>query len=95
MGKPVARRRTRSGRGFWHGLATWVMRRPLLVLLPTAGFLVLVGTPFLQLHLASGNVDMLPTRLEARQGYDKLQTDFPGRDQTSFTVVVDCWVVVV
>src|SRR5205814_1270317 len=32
-------RRTRPGRGFWHGLATWVMRRPILVLLPTAGFL--------------------------------------------------------
>ncbi|HEV8596440.1 MAG TPA: MMPL family transporter, partial [Candidatus Dormibacteraeota bacterium] len=82
-------RRSTSGRGFWRGLATWVMKRPVLVLVPTVAFLVIAGTPFLQIRLANGNVDMLPERLEARQGYDRLVADFPGQDQTNFSVVVD------
>jgi RND superfamily putative drug exporter len=78
-----------TGKGFWHGLATWVMRRPVLVLLPTVAFLVVAASPFLQMRIANGSVDMLPTRLEARQGYDRLVADFPGQNQTTFQVVVD------
>jgi RND superfamily putative drug exporter len=33
-------------------------------------------------------VDQLPTSVEARQAYDALRSDFPGYDQTLFTVVV-------
>jgi putative drug exporter of the RND superfamily len=82
-------RRTQTGRGFWHGLATWVMKRPIIVLVPTTAFLLIAASPFFQLRLANGNVDMLPTRLEARQGYDRLITDFPGQDQTTFNIVVN------
>src|SRR6202521_2805431 len=65
---PLFRRTVTPGQGFWHGLATWVMRRPLVVLLPTTGFLLLAASPFIQLRLANGDVDMLPSHLEARQG---------------------------
>ncbi|HEY3084130.1 MAG TPA: MMPL family transporter [Candidatus Dormibacteraeota bacterium] len=82
-------RRSTSRRGFWSGLANWVMKRPVLVLVPTVAFLVIAGTPFLNIRLANGNVDMLPERLEARQGYDRLVDDFPGQDQTNFSVVID------
>ena len=81
-------RANRPGRGLWHGLATWVMRRPVLVLVPTVAFLVLVASPFLQMRLAGGGVEQLPSRLEARQGYDHLVADFPGQDQTTVDVVV-------
>jgi RND superfamily putative drug exporter len=81
--------RYRSTGGFWAGLANWVMRRPVLVLVPTVAFLVIAGTPFLNLRLANGNVDMLPSRLEARQGYDRLVADFPGQNETTFTVVLN------
>jgi putative drug exporter of the RND superfamily len=81
--------RGRSGPGgFWHGLANWVMKRPILVLVPTVAFLLLAATPFLQLRLANGSPDMLPTHVEARQGYDSLIADFPGQDQTTFQVLV-------
>src|SRR5256885_15769556 len=50
-----------GGGGFWAGLATWVMKRPVLVLVPTVLFLVIAAIPFLQIRLANGNVDMLPT----------------------------------
>jgi RND superfamily putative drug exporter len=32
---------------------------------------------------------MLPSRLEARQGYDRLVADFPGQNETTFTVVLN------
>ncbi len=81
-------RRASSGPGFWHGLATWVMKRPIVVLVPTVAFLLIAATPFFQLRLANGNVDMLPSHVEARQGYDRLIADFPGQDQTTFNVVI-------
>jgi RND superfamily putative drug exporter len=86
---PIVGRRPKSGRGAWHRMATWVMRRPVLVLLPALGFLVLAGTPFLHLRLANASVDQLPSRLESRQGYDTLVKSFPGQDQTVFNVVVN------
>jgi RND superfamily putative drug exporter len=86
---PGGERAGERGSGFWHGLATWVMRRPLVVLLPTTGFLLLAASPFIQLRLANGDVDMLPSRLEARQGYDQMINNFPGQDQTTFNVVVN------
>jgi len=84
---PIFRPRT-SG-GFWAGLASWVMRRPVVVLVPTVAFLVIAGTPFFSLRLANGNVDMLPAHIEARQGYDRLIADFPGQNETTFNVVLD------
>jgi len=80
--------RMRGGFGFWKGLAGWVMHRPVLVLMPTLIFLVVLGLPFTQLRMANGDVDVLPPRLEARQGYDTLVKDFPGRDQNFYEVVV-------
>jgi RND superfamily putative drug exporter len=86
---PIVGRRPRSGRGAWHRMATWVMRRPVIVLVPALGFLVLAGTPFLHLRLANASIDQLPPRLESRQGYDTLVKSFPGQDQTVFNVVVN------
>jgi len=83
---PLPRRS--SGRGFWHGLAMRVMRRPLLVLLPIVGVLLLVASPFLQIKIANGDVGMLPPSAETRRGYDQLQ-NFPGQGQTRFNVVVN------
>ena len=79
-------RRT-AGRGFWHGLALGVMRRPLLVLLPIVALLLLMASPFLQIKIANGDVGMLPPSAETRRGYDQLQK-FPGQGQTRFNVVV-------
>jgi len=84
-----ALRRSADGGGFWRSLATWVMKRPIVVLVPTTAFLVLAGSPFFGVRLANGNVDMLPTHIEARTGYDTLVADFPGQDQTTFDIVVD------
>ena len=85
---PLVGRTGSNDRGLWRRLASWVMRRPLLVLTPTLALLVTLGTPFLHMRLANGDVDQLPTRIEARQGYDNLVHNFPGQDQTNFAVVI-------
>ncbi len=77
-----------EGRGFWHALATWVMRRPVLVLVPVVAVLALLASPVLQIQIANGDVGMLPPSAESRRGYDLLQK-FPGQGQTRFDVVVN------
>src|SRR5579864_1347645 len=85
---PIVSRRPEAGRGLWHRMASWVMRRPVVVLVPALGFLLVAGSPFLHLRLANASVDQLPPRLESRQGFDTLISSFPGQDQTTFNVVV-------
>ncbi len=76
-----------GGIGFWHRLATAVMRRPLVVLVPTVAFVLIAGSPFLQFRLANADTTTLPPQAEARQGYDALVADFPGQEQSTVTVV--------
>jgi RND superfamily putative drug exporter len=85
---PLMGRRKPDGTGAWHSMALWVMRRPWGVLVPALAVLLLAGAPFTQLRLANGDVDQLPPRNEARQGYDILVRDFPGQDQTTMDAVV-------
>ena len=85
---PIIGRRKPAGTGAWHSMAVWVMRRPLLVLVPALAVLLLAGTPFLQLRMANGDVDQLPPSNQARQGYDTLVSDFAGQDQTRVEVAV-------
>ena len=76
-----------TGRGWWHTIATAVMRRPLLVLIPTVAFILLAGSPFLHLRLASSDVSTLPRHQESRAAYDKLLSDFPGAGQNHMSVI--------
>lgn len=83
---PIAVRRP-AGRGFWHTLATAVMRRPVAVLLPCVAFVVLAGSPFLSLRLANADPTILPPQAEARRGYDSLIANFPGQEQSTVRAV--------
>lgn len=80
-------RRASNGRGFWHTLATAVMRRPFLVLVPTVAFVLLAGSPFLQFRLQNADATTLPPQSEARRGYDSLVANFPGQEQSTVTLV--------
>jgi len=85
---PLVGRGSSAEQGVWYAVARWVMRRPVVVLVPALALLVVAGSPFLQLRLANGDVDQLPPSNQARQGYDTLVRDFPGQDQTSIEAVV-------
>jgi RND superfamily putative drug exporter len=83
---PLPRRR--AGRGLWHGVATWVMRRPVLVLVPVLVLLAIIASPFVRIRLANGDVNMLPPSAQSRQATEMLQSQFPGHSLTTMTVVV-------
>ena len=72
--------------GIWHRTAEWVMHRPLTVLVPTLGLLLLLGTPFTHLKLTAADVRVLPENVEARRAYEQMKTDFP--DQAANRLVV-------
>ena len=72
----------------WHGLAMAVMRRPLLVLLPTVALLLAAGIPFAHIRLANGDVEQLPAQAEVRRGAELLRSAFPAHAETTITVVV-------
>lgn len=78
----------RASGGFWRRTAGAVMRRPLVALLPALALLLVMGTPFLHLRLANGDVDLLPANIEARTAYDNFVSNFPGQDETTFDVVL-------
>jgi RND superfamily putative drug exporter len=81
-------RRSPNQRGLWHGLATWVMRHPIWVLVPVLACMAVLASPFSQISIANGNVTQLPPQAESRKGYDLLQ-QFPGQGATYETVVVN------
>jgi RND superfamily putative drug exporter len=79
--------RGRGGSGLWHSVATAVMRRPVLVLVPTVALIAVAASPFVQLRLATADATILPPTVESRRGYDLLVNEFPGQDQSTITVV--------
>jgi len=78
-----------SSRGFWHGLALRVMRRPWLVLVPCLALLLLAGSPSPQMRLANASVDLLPPTADSRQGADLLTAHFPAASTNTITAVLD------
>ncbi len=81
VGRPGPRRR------IWHSIATAVMRRPGLVLVPTVAFILVAASPFLRMRLANAEATALPPNLESRIGEELIRRDFPGADETFIQVV--------
>jgi RND superfamily putative drug exporter len=78
-----------AGTGWWHAIATAVMRRPLVVLVPVVAFILLAGSPFLHLRLANNDVTSLPKHEESRAAFDRLVAEFPGGNQSHISVVIE------
>ena len=78
-----------TGTGWWHTIATTVMRRPLVVLVPVVAVILVLGSPFLHLRLANNDVTALPKHEESRAAFDRLVDEFPGGNQTHINLVVE------
>src|SRR5204863_4140296 len=78
-----------AGTGSRHTIATTVMRRPVLVLLPVGAFNLVLRSPFLHLRLANNDVTALPKHEESRAAFDRLVDEFPGGNQTHINLVVE------
>ncbi len=73
--------------GFWHRVATTVMKRPVTVAGVVIVVLLLLGAPFR--HVAFGLPDdrVLPADTELRQTSDAIRTEFSSHDGDAFPVV--------
>lgn len=82
---PFAPRETDTG--IWRRLSQWVMRRPVLVLLPTLAFVIALGAPFRHLRMGQADITVLPRDSEARVGWDIVTRDFPDQAANRLLVV--------
>jgi RND superfamily putative drug exporter len=86
--RPVPAGETRRA-SRWEGVARWVMRRPILVLVPTLILLLAAGTPFLRLQQGVPGAEIYPAGLESRDAYVALQAEFPRGETTPIVVLAD------
>ncbi|MFO0612784.1 MAG: MMPL family transporter [Polyangiaceae bacterium] len=84
---PIARFGPKEG--FWQRAAAWVMKRPVLILVPTLALLGLMGSPFLRLEMTEADVRVLGPDVEARKGYEALRRDFPEFGDNRVVIVVE------
>ena len=71
--------------GFWHRLATTVMRHPVRVMIPVLAILLALGSPFLSVRLAAPDASILPASVKSREAYDILAKRF---DQSALSPIV-------
>ena len=88
---PLARRSTAedTDRGFWHGLAERVMKRPVIVAILTIGLLGSLGLPFLDANISSPDATILPEDLPSRQGFDILAREYSGGEISPFVIAFE------
>jgi RND superfamily putative drug exporter len=78
-----------TGTSRWEAVARAVMRRPVLVLVPTLALLLAAGTPFVRLQQGVPGAEIYPAGLESRDAYVALQTEFPRGETTPIVVLAD------
>jgi len=84
----LRRREGREEEGFWHRLATAVMRHPVAVLVPAVVILLLPLASFVQIKTGTDHLTDLPTSAESRQGAELVSSEFPHAAQTTVSVVL-------
>ncbi len=83
----IRHRDTQIGEGFWHRLATGVMRRPGAVAIAGVTLLVALGLPFLNVEWGVPDDRVLPESAEVRQQSDILRNEFDSSEGDAFPVV--------
>ena len=74
--------------GFWHRVATLVMRRPIPIATVVIVLLLLLGAPFLGLNLSNPDDRVLPESADVRQVHDVLREEFASEEQGALSVVL-------
>jgi RND superfamily putative drug exporter len=74
--------------GFWARLSRRVMAHPFAVLIPTLAFLVVLGSPFLDVNVSSPDGRILPTDLPSRQGFDTLTEEYGAGEISPFLLAI-------
>jgi RND superfamily putative drug exporter len=82
------RRKPRTERvGFWHRVATFVMRRPIAVGLSAIALLLVLGSPFLHIRFGLPDDRVLPASASSRQVQQQIRTNFNSQEAGALEVV--------
>lgn len=73
----------------WERVAVQVMRRPILVLVPTLAVLILAGIPFLALRQGVPGAEIYPPGVESRDAYVALQEEFAAGETTPIVILAE------
>jgi RND superfamily putative drug exporter len=65
------------------------MRRPILVLVPVLAFLLVVGSPYLQLQQGVPDATVYPKGVASRDAWVALQTEFRAGETTPIVILLD------
>ena len=77
-----------SDSGFWHRLATAVMRRPVVVVLSVGTILIVLAVPFGRANLGVQDDRILPIGHPVHEAGQVLRAEFDGADDASTVVVM-------
>jgi RND superfamily putative drug exporter len=83
----IRRRPKAVGDGAWHGIATFVMRRPWPVAIAVVGLLLFLGTPFLGARFGLPDDRVLPESVSSRQVQDQIRANFTSREASALSIV--------
>jgi RND superfamily putative drug exporter len=86
LGRNLGRADAAEGR-FWRRIIEAVLRRPVLSLVLSAGFMLLCASPIFGLHIGANGVSTLPSSLPSKQGYVLLQRAFPVQNPEPVRIV--------
>jgi RND superfamily putative drug exporter len=78
---------TAESTGFWHRLATTVMRRPVVTGGAVILILLVLGSPFLNISFGQPDDRVLPGAATSRQVSDTIRTQFGSREASALSIV--------
>ncbi|MEV4113587.1 MMPL family transporter [Nonomuraea sp. NPDC049695] len=89
IGGTMLPRRVRPEResGFWHALATRVMRRPLVFGGLATAVLLLLASPLLGLRFGAADDRILPPEASSRQTQEVIRQSFPAEESDAIQIV--------
>jgi RND superfamily putative drug exporter len=73
--------------GFWHRMATFVMKRPIVMGGAAIAVLLFLGTPFLRLDISLPDDRVLPTDAVSRQVHDVIREEFSSQEAGAESIV--------
>ena len=86
---PFGMKQETNGEGLWFKLADFVMRRPVLTLIPILILLIGAGTPFLNVQLGLGGIDLLAPDEEVRVGSEIQEDEWADFGEAEIFIAFD------
>jgi RND superfamily putative drug exporter len=81
------RKRPEAGGGFWHRMATFVMRRPIPIATTVIVILLVLGAPFLNVRWGQADDRTLPVGTSSRVVSETIRSDFTSNGSSALSVV--------